>query len=214
MRPTPTEAEKESEMAQARDRAAKTAPKVCEPGRQLVWGEGPVNALAAIVGEAPGDREDKLGRPFVGPAGALLDRELARVGLNRGDFWITNVVKCRPTKPEGGRVSNRPPTVKEIRAWSDLLTEELLIVSPRIIVCMGAPAARALIRKDFAITKEHGEWFEGPFGSLAIATYHPAYVLRQMGQSVDRTLVEFRLDLLKVAEAMEEAAGRRPQPYI
>lgn len=196
--------EKESAMATLITRAELLAPAVCESGRNMVWGEGRMDALAAIVGEAPGEREDKLGRPFVGPAGALLDRELARVGLNRSDLWITNVVKCRPTRIEGTRLANRPPNAKELHAWTEFLMDELAIVRPQIIVCAGAPAAKTLIRKNFALTKEHGGWFIGPLGSKVIATYHPAYILRQIGPLMDKILVEFRQDLIKVAKAIDE----------
>lgn len=203
--------DKEAAMATLRERAELLAPAVCELERKLVWGEGPINAVAAFVGEAPGEREDKLGRPFVGPAGAFLDRELTRVGLSRDDLWITNVVKCRPTKIEDGRVANRSPNAKEIRAWSEFLMDELAIIRPKIIVCAGAPAAKALIRKDFALTKERGEWFEGPMGTKIIATFHPAYILRQIDPVMDRILVEFRQDLIKVAKAIDQETEREDE---
>lgn len=201
MKPWATTVEKEAAMNDLGDRAEEMAPEVCEPGHRVVWGEGSLTARIAIVGEAPGDKEEKLGRPFVGPAGSLLEKELENVGIARDEVWITNVVKCRPTRESGGRTINRTPTAKEVRIWQEMLVQELEIISPEIVVCAGALAANTLIHKDFALTKERGEWFHTLFGS-AIATYHPAYLLRQVGSDWDRTMEEFRSDLRRVAEAI------------
>lgn len=198
--------DKETSMAAIKDEAADLAPAVCGIGHGLVWGEGSLNARAAIVGEAPGDKEEQLSRPFVGPAGQLLDKELERVELRRDDVWITNVVKCRPTRHEGGRVTNRTPSTKEVRQWMGLLERELKIVRPEIIICMGGLAANALIHKDFRIAEERGRWFTSIFGPQAIATYHPAYLLRQLDENWNRTIEEFRSDLRMAAGEMKNAA--------
>ena len=200
------ELDKEVAMAELKNRAAELAPAVCGPGHELVWGEGSLGARIAIVGEAPGDKEEKLGQPFVGPAGRLLDKELEMVGIDRKDIWITNVVKCRPTRATGSGLVNRPPTAKEVHEWMGLLREELEIVRPEIIVCAGAVAANALIHKDFQITKEHGQWFSSIPGQQAIATFHPAYILRQQGEGWNKAINAFRGDMRAVAVAVTEAA--------
>lgn len=202
MRLSIADLDKKAAMADLKEHASDLVPEVCDPGRRLVWGEGPVSARVAIVGEAPGDKEDKLGRPFVGAAGKLLEIELARAGLDRADIWITNIVKCRPTRKAAGVTVNRPPTVKEINAWKEALMKELEIVSPQIIICAGAQAAKVLIRKGFALTKDRGKWFDGPFGARIIATYHPAYLLRRVGEDRDRAIAEFRSDLRQAADAL------------
>src|SRR5207248_1875622 len=144
--------------------------------------EGSPDARLGLVGEAPGETEAREGRPFVGRAGRLLDHELAAVGIERGALWISNVVKCRPTREEGGRVANRPPTMREVRAWLPLLEEELDILRPRVILCLGGIAAKALIRPDFGMMRERGTWTEAPaiprFPWLRAisATFHPAYL--------------------------------------
>ncbi|MEN6521917.1 MAG: uracil-DNA glycosylase [Armatimonadota bacterium] len=121
--------------------------------------------------------------------------ELKRLGISRNNLWITNAVKCRPVKESAGILVNRAPTVKEIKNWLGPLIEELEIIHPRIIVCLGAVAAKALINKNFALTKDRGFWFDGPFGSRIIATFHPAYILRQIGDNWDIAMEEFRADL-------------------
>src|ERR671934_579229 len=112
---------------------------------RVVFGEGDVNAKAMLVGQGPGVVEEQIGRPFVGPAGALLDRALAEAGLQRGQLWLTNVIKCRAVKQEKGRLLDRAPSAAELRACRPWLNQELTIVQPRIIVCVGVPAAHALI---------------------------------------------------------------------
>jgi uracil-DNA glycosylase family 4 len=146
----------------------------CPDGRPPVFGAGAVPARLAIVGEGPAERDEATGKPFSGPAGALLDRLLERAELSRDDLWLTNVVKCRPVKFDGRMVRNRPPTQAEIRSWSAELTAELEAVQPRVVLCFGATAAAAVIRKGFKLTQERGQWFPGPAGARAMATFHPA----------------------------------------
>ncbi|MBI3988281.1 MAG: UdgX family uracil-DNA binding protein [candidate division NC10 bacterium] len=190
---------------------ALTCPRchLAETRTQVVFGEGNGQVRIMVVGQGPGAVEDETGRPFVGPAGALLDRALAEAGLSRGQLWITNIVKCRATKTEKGRLVDRPPFAAEVKACRPWLEGEIDTVRPRIIVCLGTPAAQALIKKGFRMGEEHGQWHEGPSGVKFLATFHPAYVLRL--KSVDeeayqrtwRALVE---DLRKVAAAMHEQA--------
>ena len=197
-----TKTDKQRRMDEIRKHAQELAPSACSSRRNIVWGEGPLTVLAAIVGEAPGNTEDRAGRPFVGSSGILLTQELARVDLIRSDFWITNVVKCRPTKQVESRITNRAPTAKEAHAWSGILMDELKVVEPKIILCAGVLAARMLLDKNFIMSQDRGKWFDGPFGTRVIATYHPAYVQRQIGLSNDQVIAEFRSDLQKMKDAI------------
>jgi len=141
-----------------------------EGARGVVFGEGNPHAAIMFVGEGPGGEEDKLGRPFVGAAGQLLSRILTAAGLAREDVYIANVVKCRPP-------GNRQPGREEIAACLPLLERQISLIDPLIIVCLGAVAAQALIRPDFAITKERGRWHE--LGKrLVMPSFHPAALLR------------------------------------
>jgi uracil-DNA glycosylase family 4 len=146
---------------------------------RLVFGNGNPLASLVLVGEAPGADEEKLGQPFVGRAGRLLDQALERAGVSRADIWITNVVKIRPTEPgANGRARNRPPTTEEKDTFRPWLEEELRIIAPRAIVCLGATAAAALLGRKVKVTAERGRWTDGPVGAQVLTTYHPAYLLR------------------------------------
>lgn len=148
-------------------------------GFPVVWGEGDVAAPVMLIGQGPGEQESKAGRPFIGPAGRLLDEALAAAGIARGRLWITNALKhWATTINERGAVVNRPPKVGELNACRHWWEHEVAIVHPRIIVCIGAPAAQAVIDKGFKITQQRGQWFTGPGGIDTIATFHPAYLLR------------------------------------
>lgn len=136
----------------------------------VVFGEGNPRAHILFVGEGPGGEEDKLGRPFVGAAGQLLDRILAAAALAREDVYIANVVKCRPP-------GNRQPKQDEIATCLPLLQRQINLIDPAIIVCMGAVASRTLIRSDFSITRERGHWHELEERML-MPTFHPAALLR------------------------------------
>ena len=171
---------------------------------QYVFGEGNPHARLMLVGEAPGEQEDRAGRPFVGRAGRLLDEMLDAAGIRREDVWITNVVKRRPIRIADGRKANRAPTRAEVRACLPVLEAEIAIVQPSVIVCLGAVAASALIHPDFRLSAEHGQWFSGPRGTCTLATFHPAYILRLQGAERDEI---FRLsveDLRRASEAARE----------
>ena len=169
--------------------------------RGIVCGEGSPAAQMMIVGEAPGREEDLAGRPFVGPAGRLLNDLLADAGVRREDVWITNMVKFRPTIRDAGTVRNRPPTAAEIRAYLPVLGEELEILQPRLVLCLGNVSASVLLSKDFKMTRDHGHFFPGPYGSRGMATYHPAYLLRLQGEAREKVLRQVRADLRKLALA-------------
>lgn len=170
----------------------------------LVWGEGDLDAALVLVGEAPGQMEDRLLRPFVGRAGKLLNDELSLVGIEREKIYITNVVKCRPVVLRNGRESNRAPNVSEIAAWQDILMRELETISPRMILCLGAIAASLLIHPDFKMNAERGKVFDGPFGSRISAAFHPSYVLRALSYGGESVLQQFRTDLKNAAGILHE----------
>jgi len=146
---------------------------------RLVFGHGNPMSSVVLVGEAPGADEERQGMPFVGRAGQLLNKALEDAGLNREKVWITNVVKIRPSEPgaKGGR-RNRPPSADERNAFRPFLDEELEIIQPRSVVCLGATAAAAVLGRTVKISKERGAWVDGPQGTRVLTTYHPAYLLR------------------------------------
>jgi uracil-DNA glycosylase len=149
-----------------------------------VFGTGDPRSPLMLVGEGPGENEDATGLPFVGRAGKLLDDILAAVDLTRNDVYLTNTVKCRAAVEEGGRMKNRPPRAGEIRACNPYLQGQMEAVRPEIVLCLGGPAAKTLIDKDFRITKDRGKWYDLAGGVKAMATFHPAYVLRQRGDDL------------------------------
>ena len=193
--------DKSALMEQLRSTARVIQQEYCDPDTKLVWGEGNLDSSLVVVAEAPGASEDVIGRPFVGAAGELLNRELLRAGFTRESIYITNVVKCRPTRGDDGKKSNRPPTTKEVRAWLDTLINELSVISPSIILCLGAVSSSALIHPGFSMNAERGQWFSGPLNTRAIATFHPAYLLRSR-QYGEGPLRLFRADLDAVANEL------------
>ena len=154
-----------------------TACPLCETRTNCVFGTGNRHAELMFVGEAPGEQEDLSGTPFVGRAGQLLDRFLAAIDIAREDVYIANILKCRPPQ-------NRDPLPTEEDACIGYLREQVRLVRPKVIVCLGRVAAMRLIKPDFRITKEHGEWFEKN-GFLMTAVYHPAYLLRDPRKKED-----------------------------
>jgi uracil-DNA glycosylase family 4 len=149
-----------------------------------VFGTGDPYSPLMLVGEGPGENEDATGLPFVGRAGKLLDDILAAVNLTRQDVYLTNIVKCRAAVQEGGRMKNRQPRAGEIKACNPYLQGQLGAVKPEIILCLGSPAAKTVIDRDFKITRDRGKWYDLN-GIKAMATFHPAYVLRQRGEDLD-----------------------------
>lgn len=149
-------------------------------GSQTVFGEGKAPARIMLVGEQPGDAEDRAGHPFVGPAGRLLDAALAEAGIRRSDVYVTNAVKH--FKWERGEKSKRrihkKPNGTEIRACRPWLDQELELVKPQVVVCLGATAAQAMLGRSFRVTKSRGRKQSAPFADAVFATVHPSAVLR------------------------------------
>jgi uracil-DNA glycosylase family 4 len=168
-------------------RMAQLAVESCPQGLGPVTGVGNARAAICLVGEAPAEYEVREGRPFAGPAGRVLDDVLAQCGIPRASVWLTNVVKCRTMRVVNGRRENRAPLVGELKLWMPLLEEELAIVHPRVIVCLGGTAAKALLGKNFKLTEQRGQWFDGPDGVQMTATFHPAYVLHLQQHDPDRS---------------------------
>ena len=156
---------------------------LCETRTHVVFGVGDPRAEVLLVGEAPGEREDALGEPFVGRAGQLLDDMLAMIGLDRSRIYITNSIKCRPPQ-------NRDPLNTEKDACSGFLQRQLELMQPKIIVCLGRISAMEMIKPDFKITQEHGKFFEKN-GVLMTAIYHPAALLRDTDKKPD-TFVDLK----------------------
>src|SRR5438105_9795055 len=162
-------------------RAAARNCKACDlwkRGTQTVFGEGPPNADVMFVGEQPGDREDLAGRPFVGPGGMLLDKALDRAGIDRRQVYVTNAVKHFKWEPRGKRRIHKKPNQLEIAACRPWLDAEVAVVRPKIIVCLGATAAQALLGKSFRVTQRRGDILPSPLGPLITATVHPSSILR------------------------------------
>lgn len=150
---------------------------------QTVFGEGSARAELLILGEMPGDQEDLAGRPFVGPAGELLQRALDQAGVPRGAAYISNVVKHFKFKPRGKRRIHQKPNALEIQACSPWLEAELAIVKPQVILCLGATAAQALLGKSYRLTKNRGRFVSHESGAEVLATLHPAALLRMPGKA-------------------------------
>jgi DNA polymerase len=145
---------------------------------QTVFGEGSRSASIILLGEVPGDEEDKQGHPFVGPAGRLLDDALEEAGIDRDDVYVTNAVKHFRWEPRGKRRLHKKPTARQIAACRPWLHAEILVVKPQVIVCLGATAAQAMLGPSFRITKQRGNFFHGDEAAWITATYHPSAILR------------------------------------
>jgi uracil-DNA glycosylase family protein len=147
-------------------------------GTQTVFGEGAEHAEIMFVGEQPGDREDLEGKPFVGPAGRLLDEALRDAGIDRDHAYITNAVKHFKWKPQGKRRLHQKPNAAEINACRSWLDAEIGLVKPRVLVLLGATAAQALLGRDFRVSVDRGKFIERPGLPLVMATVHPSSILR------------------------------------
>jgi uracil-DNA glycosylase family protein len=166
-------------LAELRRRAdACTACDLYRHATQTVFGEGPKNARLMLMGEQPGDQEDKQGEPFVGPAGGVLDRALDAAHIDRGLVYVTNAVKHFKWEPRGKVRLHKKPNASEINACRPWWEAELASVQPKVLGCLGATAAQAVFGARFRVTKQRGEWFTLPNGVWAIATIHPSAVLR------------------------------------
>ncbi|MGH7737689.1 MAG: uracil-DNA glycosylase [Candidatus Tyrphobacter sp.] len=181
--------------------------RMCAIGSQRrnnVYGEGDPCARLMVIGEGPGETEDKLGRPFVGRAGGLLDRMLAAIDVPREDAYICNIVKCRPTLQTPTGLRNRAPDPPEIANCRPFLEEQIALVRPRVILALGAPCAKSFLGATFQITKMRGRWYEGPHGIPMMVTFHPAYVLRQTGGEIGAVKRLVWNDLKEVRAKLDE----------
>ena len=169
---------------------------------QTVFGEGPEDARIVMVGEQPGDREDVAGRPFVGPAGALLDRAIEEASLARDDIYLTNVVKHFKFVMRGKRRIHKKPDLEEIRACIPWLDAELARIEPKALVLLGATAAQAILGRSFRVTHHRGEFLDSPLAPLVTATVHPSSILRSRTDEERRSSFDaFVDDLRRVARA-------------
>jgi uracil-DNA glycosylase len=162
-------------------RAAAAGCRACDlwrRGTQTVFGEGAARATVLLVGEQPGNDEDLAGRPFVGPAGRLLDKALAAAGIDRGSVYVTNAVKHFKWEPRGRRRIHAKPNSREVAACRPWLDAEIAAVRPAAIVCLGATAAQALLGRSFRVSARRGELVPSPLAPIVMATLHPASVLR------------------------------------
>lgn len=194
-----------------------TSCPLSERRRNVVFGEGDALSPLVIVGEGPGDEEDKTGRPFVGRAGKLLDQALLDVGLTRENVYICNTVKCRAADWSTGKPVNRAPTDAEATACRQWLMPQLAAIAPQVILCIGSPSAKNLIKKDFKITVERGRYFPSTLAKTILATLHPAYILRQMNISGDGGYSLLVADIGKAWEAacrLKEKAGQATEREV
>jgi uracil-DNA glycosylase len=180
------------------------------PATQTVFGEGPRTAEVMLVGEQPGDLEDRAGHPFVGPAGKLLDTALTQAGIDRTRVYVTNSVKhFKFVTIERGRRLHKKPTTAEVRACNPWLQEEIRLVKPRVIVALGATAAQALLGKQFRVTQDRGKPVASDLAEAVIATVHPSAVLRAPDDRRDEARQEFIADLKRVAAYLSRAHSSR-----
>lgn len=187
---------------------------------QVVFGDGPYVPPGEIgimmMGEAPGEDEDKQGKPFVGRSGKLLNTLLEQAGLKRESIWVTNANKCRPVLIEGKSVKNRAPTPQEQKACEIWWQNEIDLLKPQIVLCLGATAAKKILdNKNFMITKDRGKWFPGPKNTEVLVSYHPSYVMRQQGEALTAIKETVIGDLREVVRRLEALrAGNAPlQPW-
>jgi DNA polymerase len=172
---------------------------------QTVFGEGPATAEIFLLGEQPGDQEDHQGRPFVGPAGHLLDSCLERAGIDRSRVYVTNVVKHFKWEPRGKKRIHQKPNSEEIAACRPWLEAELALIQPKALICLGATAAQAIFGPSFRVTRSRGTFLPSPLAPLVSATVHPSAVLRSPDpdtrQKEEDLLVR---DLARVARALKD----------
>ncbi|HEY4015821.1 MAG TPA: UdgX family uracil-DNA binding protein [Polyangiaceae bacterium] len=190
-------------LSDLRARAAKcTACPLWKSATQTVFGEGPRDAEIMLVGEQPGDREDVAGLPFVGPAGALLDRALQAAGIDRARAYVTNAVKHFKWTPRGKRRLHARPNAAEVVACRPWLEGEIACVRPRVILCMGATAAQALLGRAFRVSVDHGKPVPSTLAPFVLATVHPSAILRERQDDARaRAMTGFVADL-KVAASL------------
>lgn len=177
-------------------------------GTQTVFGEGVQKSLIMFIGEQPGDKEDLSGRPFVGPAGALLDHALEEAGIDRAKVYVTNVVKHFKWEPRGKRRIHKKPNAVEITACRPWLDAEISVIKPRAIICLGSTAAQAVIGPKFRVTTQRGQFVVSPLADYVTATVHPSSILRAPTDEARRTeRARFIDDLRKIRAALGDLAA-------
>jgi DNA polymerase len=178
---------------------------------QAVFGEGPADARIVLIGEQPGDQEDRAGRPFVGPAGEVLDRALREAGIPRAEVYVTNAVKHFAFEERGKRRIHRTPRLSEVTACRPWMEAELAEISPEFVVCLGATAAKAVFGAAFRLTEQRGRFLQSRFSEKTLATYHPSAVLRgETAEAKDELYQMLLEDLRSVAkESEKEPRGAR-----
>ena len=195
-----------SSLAEVRAAAREcTACHLHERATQTVFGEGPRQTPIMLVGEQPGDYEDVAGKPFVGPAGKIMDRALEEAGIDRKKVYVTNAVKHFKWKPRGKRRIHKKPNSREIAACRPWLEAELRLVKPKLLVCLGATAAQAIFGPTFRVTRERGKVLSSKLAPRVMATVHPSSLLRQPDEeSREREYARFVVDLRAALKAARE----------
>src|SRR5947207_10125045 len=182
-----------------------TACHLHKKATQTVFGEGPKKAPIMLIGEQPGDYEDVAGKPFVGPAGKIMDRALEEAGIDRKEVYVTNAVKHFKWEPRGKRRIHQKPNSREIAACRPWLEAELRLVKPKLLVCLGATAAQAIFGPSFRVTRDRGKVLSSKFAPRVLATVHPSSLLRQPDeQSREREYKRFVVDLRAALKATGE----------
>ncbi len=184
-----------------------TGCELCGPATQTVFGEGPADARLVLVGEQPGDQEDRLGRPFVGPAGRVLDAALADVGIDRTTVYLTNAVKHFRFLPRGQTRLHQRPTADQIRACRPWVGAELRAIRPQVVVCLGATAAQSLVSSRFRITVDRGRVLQTHWAEHLLATHHPAAILRVDPELAPQYEAELRTDLIAAMALLRPPAS-------
>jgi DNA polymerase len=191
-------------------RAAAADCKACDLwkiGTQTVFGEGRQSSLIMFIGEQPGDKEDLAGRPFVGPAGALLDKALDEAGIDRSKVYLTNVVKHFKWEPRGKRRIHKKPNAVEITACRPWLEAEIEAIKPRAIICLGSTAAQAVISPKFRVSVQRGQFVKSELAEYVTATVHPSSILRAPTDEARREeRARFVSDLKKIRRALGSIA--------
>jgi len=192
-------------------REAASACKACalwKLGTQTVFGEGGAPARVMMVGEQPGDKEDLQGKPFVGPAGMVLDKALAAARIDRKDVYVTNIVKHFKWEPRGKRRIHKKPNAVEINACRPWLEAEIRVIKPQIVVLLGATAAQGLLGRDFRVTQHRREWVHSEVAPYVMATVHPSAILRAPDEeSRHEEMQKFIRDLKMVGELIDSQAA-------
>jgi DNA polymerase len=183
-----------------------TACDLYKRATQTVFGEGPRKAVVMLVGEQPGDAEDLAGHPFVGPAGRLLDAALDEAGIDRRQVYVTNVVKHFKWEPRGKRRIHAKPNAAEIGACRPWLEVEIALVKPRVLVCLGATAAQALLGRSFKVSRQRGTLVPSPLAPIVTATVHPSSILRAPDDETRREeMRRFVQDLRQIAREISKS---------